>query len=97
MNHHVPPGVTIRAPMTDESARILTFDALNLVATLHRAFEGQRRELLTARVQVAKRLEQGERLAFLAETASVREGEWSIAPLPADSTCRRVEITGPVD
>ena len=35
--------------------------------------------------------------AFLPETRSVREGDWTIAPVPADLQDRRVEITGPVD
>jgi malate synthase len=34
---------------------------------------------------------------LLAETQHVREGNWTIAPLPADLQCRRVEITGPVE
>jgi malate synthase len=35
--------------------------------------------------------------AFLPETRSVRDGDWKIAPVPADLHDRRVEITGPVD
>src|SRR5262249_44713500 len=34
---------------------------------------------------------------FLPETTSVRESEWKVAPIPADLTDRRVEITGPVE
>ena len=33
----------------------------------------------------------------LTETASVRAGDWQVAPIPADLQDRRVEITGPVD
>ena len=33
---------------------------------------------------------------FLPETRAVREGDWSVAPIPADLQDRRVEITGPV-
>jgi malate synthase len=36
-------------------------------------------------------------LDFLPETRSVREGDWQVAPAPADYRDRRVEITGPVD
>ena len=32
-----------------------------------------------------------------AETAAVRDGDWTVAPIPADLQDRRVEITGPVD
>jgi malate synthase len=34
---------------------------------------------------------------FLPETADIREGNWTVAPIPADLLDRRVEITGPVD
>ena len=34
---------------------------------------------------------------FLTETKSVRDGDWRVAPIPADLMDRRVEITGPVD
>ena len=34
---------------------------------------------------------------FLPETASIREAEWNVAPIPKDLLDRRVEITGPVD
>ena len=34
---------------------------------------------------------------FLPETKSVRDGDWKVAPIPADLLDRRVEITGPVD
>ena len=34
---------------------------------------------------------------FLPETKHVRDGDWKVAPIPADLLDRRVEITGPVD
>jgi malate synthase len=46
---------------------------------------------------VQERLDAGERLDFLAETRSVREGSWTGPSIPADLLDRRVEITGPVD
>src|SRR5204862_76132 len=39
----------------------------------------------------------GARPDFLAETADIRQGDWRVAPPPADLRDRRVEITGPVD
>ncbi len=90
-------GVSINAPMQPGFDRILTADALALVAKLHRQFEPRRQALLAKRVERAKQLDAGERPDFLAETQHVREGKWTIAPLPADLECRRVEITGPVD
>jgi malate synthase len=78
-------------------AKVLTREALEFVAGLHRAFNGRRRELLTARRQRRERLASGERMDFLAETREVREGDWQVAPPPPDLRDRRVEITGPVD
>ncbi len=43
------------------------------------------------------RLDAGERPDFLDETRSIRESDWTVAPMPADILDRRVEITGPVD
>ena len=97
MSTSLPAGVEITAPVSPEFAEILTPDALTLVARLHRQFEGRRQELLRARRERAARLDAGERPDFLDETASIRAGDWSISPLPADLQCRRVEITGPVD
>ncbi|MDE1184006.1 malate synthase A [Paraburkholderia sp.] len=76
---------------------ILTPEALELVAALHRTFEPRRQQLLNARVERAKRLDAGERPDFLADTQHIRDADWTIAPLPKDLECRRVEITGPVE
>ncbi len=79
---------------TDE---ILTDDALAFVTDLSRTFGKRRLALLERRREVQARLDGGERFRFLPETRSVREGDWKVAPLPADLMDRRVEITGPVD
>src|SRR5690606_28469384 len=97
MSQALPEGIQISAPITDEFATVLTPEALALVAQLHRKFEPRRQELLALRVKRAQALDAGERPDFLPETASIREGDWKIAPLPADLQCRRVEITGPVE
>jgi malate synthase len=76
---------------------VLTDDALAFVGALHERFEPRRRELLAARAQRRARIAAGEMLDFLPETRSVREGDWQVAPAPADYRNRRVEITGPVD
>ena len=93
----LPAGMEIKAPLPPGFDAILTDEALALVAALHRQFEARRKELLARRVERTKRLDAGERPDFLAETRHVREGDWQIAPVPADLQCRRVEITGPVE
>ncbi|KND61401.1 Malate synthase [Candidatus Burkholderia verschuerenii] len=93
----LPKGMDITAAIQPGFDAILTPDALAFVATLHRQFEPRRQQLLAARVERTKRLDAGERPNFLEATKSIREGDWKVAPLPADLQCRRVEITGPVE
>src|SRR5246127_197385 len=93
----LPQGMQITADIQPGFETILTPEALELVATLHRAFESRRQELLKARVERTKRLDAGERPDFLAETQAIRDGDWKIATLPKDLERRRVEITGPVE
>src|SRR5947209_13337375 len=76
---------------------VLTPDALEFVAALQQEFGSRRRELLEARAQRRARLAAGEKLDFLPETQDVREGEWTVAPVPDDLQQRWVEITGPTD
>ncbi|SAL43998.1 malate synthase A [Caballeronia telluris] len=94
---NLPQGMAITADMQPGFDAILTREALELVAQLHRQFEPRRQQLLAARVERTKRLDAGERPDFLADTKSIREGDWTIAPLPRALECRRVEITGPVE
>ena len=93
----LPAGMEIIGEIKPGFERVLTADALALVAKLTRAFEPRRQQLLAARVERAKRLDAGERPDFLPETAHIRNGDWKIAPIPKALECRRVEITGPVE
>src|SRR5699024_12640585 len=47
--------------------------------------------------ELQQKINEGKQLDFLSETKNVREGDWTIGPLPKDLQDRRVEITGPVD
>jgi malate synthase len=90
-------GIVIRG-RSPEQAAVLTGDAKAFLAGLHRRFEARRRELLGRRTARQARLDAGtDRLGFLPETAEIRDGDWKIAPPPADLLDRRVEITGPVN
>lgn len=93
----LPQGMAITGELKPGYDAILTPEALELVAQLHRAFEPRRQALLKARAERTQRLDAGERPDFLAATQAVRDGDWKVAPLPADLQCRRVEITGPVE
>jgi malate synthase len=90
-------GVEIRRDAGPAAARVLTADALALIADLHRRFEPTRRERLAARQIRQARFDAGELPDFLPETRAIREGDWTVAPIPAALLDRRVEITGPVD
>ena len=90
-------GVEITGAMGDGYDEILTPEALTLIATLHRALNPRRAALLAVRAERQARLDAGEMPDFLPETAHLRAGDWTVAPIPADLAERRVEITGPVD
>jgi malate synthase len=91
------PGVEIKPRLRARDREILTEPALQFLAALHRKFDAHRKTLLAARAARQKRFDAGELPDFLPETRIVRDGEWTIAPIPADLLDRRVEITGPVD
>jgi malate synthase len=92
------PGVIVHGRMGPRYGEILTRDALAFLAEMHRRFDGKRRELLDSRAQRQKRFDAGELPDFPAETKHIRDDDsWRVAPVPADLTDRRVEITGPVD
>ncbi|POZ61912.1 malate synthase A [Chromobacterium alticapitis] len=97
MAANLPQGVEILADITPAYAEILTPEALEFVAKLHRRFEATRRERMAARVARQAELDAGKLPDFLPQTAAVRAGDWKIASLPADLLDRRVEITGPVE
>jgi malate synthase len=67
------------------------------VADLARRFVPQLTELMRGRAQRQALLESGVTLDFMPETAAIREGTWTVAPLPPDLLRRTVEITGPVE
>ena len=90
-------GLELHAPLEPGFAKILTAEARRFLTALARASELRRQELLVRRVARQRRLDAGERPDFLPETRSVREADWTVAPIPADLLDRRVEITGPVD
>jgi malate synthase len=91
------PKVEIVGPPIERAGEVLTPLALQLLASLHRRFNTRRIELLDARAQRQRAFDEGALPDFPAATAQVRAAEWRIAPVPADLTDRRVEITGPVD
>jgi malate synthase len=77
--------------------RVLTDEALSLVAELHRALQPERTRLLAARRERQARWDAGEAPGYLRhEEHPEAHGDWHVDPLPEDLLTRRVEITGPV-
>jgi len=86
-----------KAPTKFFATSVITPAALSFVASLACRFSDIRDKLLSARKKRQDDIAAGILPDFLEETKSVRQGKWTIAPVPADLQDRRVEITGPVD
>jgi malate synthase len=78
-------------------ASILSPEALDFLADLHRRFDATRQARLADRRARQARFDAKELPDFRADTAAIRAGDWRVAPIPAALQDRRVEITGPVD
>jgi malate synthase len=92
-----PEGAAIRGAAAARQAEVLTPQALAFVVSLQREFGHRRQQLLAARAERQAHLDAGEWPSFLAETESIREADWQVAPVPKDLQDRRVEITGPAE
>ena len=91
-------AVEVRGPMRDRYDEVLTPEALDFLAELHRRFDGRRRELLQRRADRFAELASGATLGFLPETKQVRDDYgWRVADLAPGLIDRRCEITGPTD
>ncbi|MBA3438153.1 MAG: malate synthase A [Thermoleophilaceae bacterium] len=88
-------GVEVQGEGAPRQDEVLTKPALELIAELHREFDGRRRELLERRVERQAELDAGGTLDFLESTQQVREGDWVVSPAPGAIQDRRTEITGP--
>ncbi|MEH7117547.1 malate synthase A [Neobacillus vireti] len=90
-------GIEVVGAVKAQYDEILTPEALNLIEELERKFGERRIELLQYRGKRQEELNNGKHPDFLPETKHIRNGDWTIAPLPKDLQDRRVEITGPTD
>jgi malate synthase len=90
-------SVTVVGAMTPHLDAVLSPEARRFLAMLQRRFNPTRESLLQRRAEVQAHIDAGGSLDFLADTAAVRAGEWTVTAAPDDLTNRRVEITGPTD
>jgi len=93
----LPAGVVQTATIPSGTEFLFSRQALDFWVALERRFRDGRKELLARRAAAQIRLDAGWRPDFSPATRSLREGDWRVAPLPADLLDRKVEITGPVD
>ncbi|HET7230608.1 MAG TPA: malate synthase A [Longimicrobium sp.] len=90
-------GVTFLCEDIEACERVLTPEAVEFVATLHRRFNPRRVELLERRAERQDLIDSGALPDFWHATEDVRKAGWKVGPCPPDLQDRRVEITGPVD
>jgi malate synthase len=90
-------GLDVRAPILEQHAEILSSEALRFVEHLVEEFAPRRNDLLMARASRQQAIDNRQFPDFLQETESIRNAEWTVAPIPADLQDRRVEITGPTE
>ena len=90
-------GIQIIGELKQGYETILTPKALKFVEELETTFSTRRKALLEIRHKRQKEIDAGKLPAFLPETEEIRNGDWTIWPLPQDLQDRRVEITGPTD
>ncbi|MEO1083883.1 MAG: malate synthase A [Acidobacteriota bacterium] len=92
------PGVELHAGAdTERARRVLTADAVVLVADLHRQLQADRLLLLADRETRAAAWDAGEVPQYFDRSSEAAAGDWRVAPIPADLKRRRIEITGPVN
>jgi malate synthase len=91
-------GITLKAQPVSRQNEVLTPDALEFIAKLHRATVERRQELLQARRMRRAEIAAGADPRFLPQTKAIRnDSSWRVAPPAPGLEDRRVEITGPVD
>jgi len=92
-----PAGVQLTRADVAHGEEVLTPEALDFVAQLHRSFNADRTKLLQDRARRQERLDAGEMPDFLPNPIESRDPNWRVAPAPPDFDNRRVEITGPAE
>ena len=90
-------SIEIVGPTVPRAEEILTAEALEFVADLHRQFSDPAGGAASSTKARRDEIARTGTLDFLPETSEIRAGEWTVAPAPADLQDRRVEITGPTE
>jgi malate synthase len=97
MSAATTPTLEVTGYPVDRAEEVLTPEACEFVAALHREFEPTRRALLAARAERRAEIAHSGSLDFRPDTADIRAGDWTVAEAPPALVDRRVEITGPTE
>src|SRR5713101_4620485 len=84
-----PRRIRVLGPLQPGFEEILSPDALAFIASLTVQFEPRLRALLADRERIRERIRSGELPRFLDETREIREGAWTVAPIPQNLKTRR--------
>lgn len=95
--HESQHELVFTQPDTGASREIFTPVATQFLTLLVSKFAGQIEPLMAAREEAQRRYDAGQLPNFDPATQAIREGDWTVAPIPNDLQKRRLEITGPVD
>lgn len=90
-------SLVIHADIPADCQFLVSPAALAFVQQLEARFGPRRIQLLQEREVRQREFDEGKRPDFNPKTKDIREGEWTVAPVPADLLDRRVEITGPAE
>jgi malate synthase len=90
-------AIAVNGYPVERQEEVLTAEALEFIAALHREFDSRRRELLAARARRRAEIARTGRLDFLPETEEIRSADWQVADAPPALRDRRVEMTGPTE
>ncbi len=90
-------GLQFHAATPQHCQFLLSSEAQQFIAALCEKFIPTRDALLKARVAQQTKFDAGALPDFNPDTKAIRDGDWQVAPTPADLQDRRVEITGPAE
>jgi malate synthase len=82
---------------TPDYQELFSPEFCKLLVHMHEKFNSRRLKLLDERAVRQKKYDQGELPQFLDKHSEAVTGTWKVAPIPKELSCRRVEITGPVN
>jgi len=98
IEHSLNHGLTFpQSFWTSDYQELFPEKLQELISHLHHRFEERRLGLLKDRQEKQKSYDAGALPEFLPRNTAAVSSAWKVAPIPDELSCRRVEITGPVN